>query len=735
MLILFFRKTVFGWLLLISQVSAAEDFSSEWSGNRVWIGPDYWANPLQDWRVEDGEVFGLAGKNRTLHHLTRQITDGVGDFDIQVEVRLNASEMSTGTTDLLGGFRVGIQGALDDYRYRLVHGTGGLDVGVRGDGTVVCSGKKSKMRINPTEWIRLRFQGRFEGVTAALSLTAESADGSPPVSVDSSIASHALIGNVALLAHGAMEKVDRDEGAAWSFRNWSLSGSALGGDRSQGFGPILWTQYTLSRGVMKMAALMAPVDVSDSRLRLELSTEQGWKEAAISGIDPLSRTAQFRLEDWDDSVDVPYRVVYDWGGEDHQWSGVIRRDPRGGDSFEVGAFSCDNGYLFPNGTITRNVSIQDPDLLFFAGDQIYESYGGFGTARAPVEVAMLDYLRKYWMFGWSWRELLKDRPSVILPDDHDVFQGNIWGHGGRRLPGADTPSLRYDWTQGGYVMDPAWVNAVQRTQTAHLPDAIDPEPVDQGIQVYFTAMNYGGVSFAILEDRKFKSGPRSVSDEIDAPAPELLGVRQETFLRRWMEGAGDADFRVVLSQTIFCKVTTHSGRQLKPSLNGFDSNGWPQDKRNRALRILGPDVVMVHGDQHLGALVAQGIDDWEDGPIGFMVPGTANGFPRAWWPDVPGANRAVGEPEWTGRYLDSLGNRMTVLAAGNPEKGSNEIAKGTIDPRELGHLKGSGHGVLKFHRSRREVTFELWRLKFDAGAPRSADQFEGFPKTLRLSVE
>jgi len=63
MLILFFRKTVFGWLLLISQVSAAEDFSSEWSGNRVWIGPDYWANPLQDWRVEDGEVFGLAGKN------------------------------------------------------------------------------------------------------------------------------------------------------------------------------------------------------------------------------------------------------------------------------------------------------------------------------------------------------------------------------------------------------------------------------------------------------------------------------------------------------------------------------------------------------------------------------------------------------------------------------------------------------------------------------------------------
>ena len=26
-------------------------YSSDWSGNRVWIGPEYWANPLPDWKL------------------------------------------------------------------------------------------------------------------------------------------------------------------------------------------------------------------------------------------------------------------------------------------------------------------------------------------------------------------------------------------------------------------------------------------------------------------------------------------------------------------------------------------------------------------------------------------------------------------------------------------------------------------------------------------------------------
>src|SRR5204863_121822 len=70
------------------------------------------------------------------------------------------------------------------------------------------------------------------------------------------------------------------------------------------------------------------------------------------------------------------------------------------------------------------------DLLAFVGDQFYESTGGYGVVRQPLDTAILDYLRKWYMHGWTWRELTRDRPSLSLPDDHDVYQGNVWGDGG-----------------------------------------------------------------------------------------------------------------------------------------------------------------------------------------------------------------------------------------------------------------------------------------------------------------
>ena len=53
----------------------------------------------------------------------------------------------------------------------------------------------------------------------------------------------------------------------------------------------------------------------------------------------------------------------------------------------------------------------------------------------------------------------------------------------------------------------AYVNQVQRQQTWNLPDPVDPEPIGRNIGVYFTRLHIGGIDFAILEDRKFKTGP------------------------------------------------------------------------------------------------------------------------------------------------------------------------------------------------------------------------------------
>lgn len=735
------------WVALLSGCQpggrSVEEADTGWSKDRIWIGPEYWANPLQDWKVSEGAISGLAARNRTLHSLTKQVVELEGSFRLTVRARLDAGP-SLETAGTKGGFRLGLQGPIADYRFALLNSDQWIDAGVGYDGRLSISDSESLDQLPMNNWIQLSLEVEFKDDEARLILQGRSENGSS-AKVETTLPANQLKGNIALLSDGLEQRPDRLQAATWRFKDWQIDGDAIEENLDQAFGPILWTQYTLSRKTLKLAALMATVEESDGLVRLQLKSGSDWKEVAQAEMDPLSRTALFRIENWNEDLNTDYRIAYRWQGRTFYWDGTIRRDPKEKATVRVAAFSCDNGYIFPNAKMAANVAIQDPDLLYFAGDQIYESFGGFGIAREPVDLAMLDYLRKYWMFGWSWRELLRDRPSIIIPDDHDVFQGNIWGHGGRRIPGMGSPPSGADWPKGGYAMHPDWVNAVQRTQTIHFPDPVDPAPAEQGIEVYFTELLYGGLSIAVLEDRKFKSGPLAVFGDrydsirgagleaMDPSDAELLGSRQETFLQNWMDTENEADFRVALSQTILCKVTTHAGRDLRSGGSGFDSGGWPKNKRDRALGILGQSkVVMVHGDQHLGALVHHGVDDWEDGPIGFMVPGVANGFPRAWWPEEVGENRNPNEPNWTGRYLDDLGNRITVLAAGNPEVGSNEIPKNEIHPEKLGHLKGSGHGIIDFNRSTKEATFELWRLDFDARNPKPDDQFIGFPKTVKL---
>jgi alkaline phosphatase D len=62
------------------------------------------------------------------------------------------------------------------------------------------------------------------------------------------------------------------------------------------------------------------------------------------------------------------------------------------------------------------------------------------------------------------------------------------------------------YRQGGYIHPAAWANLVQRVQTGHNPDPYDPAPVAQGIGVCHGAFRYGGVGFAMVEDRKSRPG-------------------------------------------------------------------------------------------------------------------------------------------------------------------------------------------------------------------------------------
>lgn len=708
------------------QSPPSAEFRSRWQGSRRWIGPDWWANPITDWTMRKDSVIAAAAADRTLCLLSADLVGDGDRFEMGVEIQSQGNGDGKTTA---AGFRFGRQGGLDDYRHVLVHATQWMDASIRRDGRLQLADKVSEEVLDIVDGpIDLKLVGQRRGQSFELTLTASQGDSQRMLS--DTVAAERIMGGVSLLADGPAQAGGATVGPRYSFRNFRLAGDLVKQHADRSFGPILWSQYTLNQNQLRLQAQLAPLGPNqEHKADLFIAAADGkpqWAKVATESMDKLSRTVTFTVDDWPSNEELRYEVRFDWRGKTHAWGGRIRHEPADKDQLKLACFSCDNGYLFPIPSMVRQVQRQDPDMLFFAGDQIYESYGGFGVLRgAETPIAMLDYLRKYYQFGWTWREVLRDRPSVILPDDHDVFQGNIWGHGGRELP---DQGGKPDWTLGGYLMPGDWVNAVERTQIGHLPDPAVDVTLPIGIKPYYTSMVYAGVGFAILEDRKFKTGPKSMpeSERAEGTGGDLLGDRQEAFLAQWASDWEGQELKCALSQTIFCNAATHTGQQLKRARYYFDSGAWPKAARNRAVRILGDcNALAIHGDQHLGVLLRHGIDDFDDAGYAFMVPGTANGFPRAWWPGVEQGELPQPGQVFTGRHHDDAGNPINVLAVGNPEPGSNEL-KQPLSPTEIGYRKGSGYGMVEFNKREHTATISLYRLGDQE------EQFEGFPKTIPI---
>jgi hypothetical protein len=243
--------------------------------------------------------------------------------------------------------------------------------------------------------------------------------------------------------------------------------------------------YTLHGGVLKLTAQLYPLFPAETReVRLELEKDGVWAEAARAKVNDLGWSATFRITGWDAGRDVKYRLRH---GEAATFDGLVRKDPKDKETIVVAGLSCNSNKdreLRPE--YVRNLNHHDPDLVFFAGDQSYDH---------------LQHTAAWLKFGLAFREVFRNRPCVTIPDDHDIGQGNLWGENGRE----SKVSAGHD---GGYFYHPEYVKMVERQQCAHLPDPFDPAPVEQGIGVYYTSLLVGGIDFAIIEDRKFKTGPQ-----------------------------------------------------------------------------------------------------------------------------------------------------------------------------------------------------------------------------------
>ncbi len=752
----------------------ASDFTSEWPADitRVWVGPEYWANRLQDWRIANGRLECTAGQPdkpmRTVHLLTHRLSERKSAFTMSVRVGLiegNAGESPVSDAGLL----IGAGNELDYRGAALAHHNLGEDgdifAGMSGVGMPLFS--ESPNTLLETAVPR---QGSIEPVPEECIITVkiEPAGDTFDLMIEirstttgdiieqltrRGISPEKLTGNVALVSHPGGEK----SSARFWFRDWNVSGEKFDVHSDRLCGPIICTQYTLSRGIMKMTAQMMPVSIDDRQTVLLRIQKNGvWETVDAATIIRPGYTAPFRVAGWDSGVDTPYRVLYglkqpDGSYKEYTWSGTVRRDPVDKSPIVVAAFTGNHnlahpgvergipwtpdGVWFPHNDIVRNVSAHKPDVLFFSGDNVYEGNSPTRAVKKPESEARLDYLYKWYLWCWAYRDLARDIPSVTIPDDHDIYQGNIWGAGGRKT---DVDN------KGGYVMPADWVRMVERTQTSHLPDPYDPTPVEQGIGVYYCAMNYGRIGFAIIEDRKFKSGcnglvppttsgrPDHVIDPdfdprtADVLGAKLLGDRQLSFLSEWASDWSGVDMKAALSQTVFAGMATHHGSNLMYLVVDYDANGWPQSGRNKALHELRRGFAfMIGGDQHLATIVHHGVDDFNDAGWSFAVPSIANFYPRSWNPQKSGRNRQPGMPDYTGEYLDGLGNHVTVWAATNPGR------KTGVRPAIL-HDKMPGYGIVRFGKSGRTITMECWPRYVDPNDPGTGRQYDGWPKTIGM---
>lgn len=740
---------------------------------RVWIGPEYWSNPLQDWQIKDGELQCLvSNKNRNVHLLTKKLDSTKGTLNMSVEFSLHQI-IDTDSTENWVGFSIGSKGKFNDYRDNAVFGKG-LDIGITTNGHLfigdIDNNKVPNTIIQKTiqnnAILDLVVTPNIDGYQIDFSLQQKNSTEVLQKIERKLDNSYSLKGDVVLVSHFNTEKNDPKQlEKSVSFKNWQVSGSKISTHNEFVFGPILFSQYTLSKNILKLTAQMAPVILNDEKVYLEIQEGSSWKKIENSVIDKDSRTATFKIPNWQGDSDVPYRLSYniDKGiasKETHFWGGTIRKDPKNKEEFVVAGFTGNDHLGFPNTDITSQVEYQNPDMLFFSGDQIYEPNGGYGAQRSPHDKATLDYLRKWYMYGWAFRDLMKNRPTVSITDDHDVYHGNIWGSNGKPTPKEFGQGAKAQ-DAGGYKMPPEWVNMVERTQTSHLPDAFDPTPINQGIGTYYTDMDYGGISFAILEDRKFKSAPKELLPKADiwngwaqnkkfdmkkdgdVKGANLLGKRQLDFLEYWVsDWSEQTHIKMLLSQTIFANVATLPKEAMSgaiiPTLRimkegdyaendrpvaDLDSNGWPQSGRNTAVELLRKGfAVHLAGDQHLGSTIQYGINDWGDSGFAMCVPSISNHWPRRWYPLVEGINRDPDKPKYTGGFEDGFGNKMTVHAVSNPTF-TNKT------PSRL-HDRATGYGIVRLNKNTREITFECW--------PRSAnpkngneDQYTGWPISIQ----
>eukprot|EP00456_Euglypha_rotunda_P013101 TRINITY_DN1383_c0_g1_i14.p1 TRINITY_DN1383_c0_g1~~TRINITY_DN1383_c0_g1_i14.p1 ORF type:complete len:406 (+),score=44.06 TRINITY_DN1383_c0_g1_i14:1180-2397(+) len=339
----------------------------EWANrfDRVWIGGEYWANPMEDWRLVNGAAeCQSSGGNRSIHSLVHQLVNPAGHFIVSVRLR----NVGAGKADGGAAIRVGAKSEINEYRSNCFVEEA-FDAGLTEDSLLLGDRSVRLSRPIGRDEIELKLSGEPRGPVCSLRLEARAArSGEFLGEIEDFVSVDAISGNVALVSNFAIASsgANSNPGSRFRFSRWQMEGDAFGARPDQRFGPLLWAMYTLNDTqadeghVLKLSALTGPLGARDSH-RVELQIRDGgdWRSLGTAALDTDAFVATFRIANWDASEDISYRLVYreklrDGSERPDFYQGTIKADPCGR-PLKMAALTCQNDYAFPYEPVAKNV--------------------------------------------------------------------------------------------------------------------------------------------------------------------------------------------------------------------------------------------------------------------------------------------------------------------------------------------------------------------------------------------
>ncbi|MFF5531650.1 alkaline phosphatase D family protein [Streptomyces cinerochromogenes] len=261
---------------------------------------------------------------------------------------------------------------------------------------------------------------------------------------------------------------------------------------------------------------------------------------------------------------------------------------RGG-SLRVALASCQNwqhGYFTPY----ADMLAQDPDVVLFVGDYIYESAPSATAVRRhegkgePYTLA--QYRNRYAQYKTDpdLAAMQANAPWVVTFDDHEV--DNDWA--------GETPQDPDKQPHDKFVTRLA---AAFQAYYEHMPVRATAVPTGPHIQMY-RRLEFGRLArLNVLDTRQYRSDQATTQEGAESPSTTMLGAEQKQWL---LDGLYDSPARwnLVASQIMMAETDLLPG---DGKLWYYDAWDGYQAERNALLEEFADvrNPVVLSGDRHL----------------------------------------------------------------------------------------------------------------------------------------